>query len=123
MGPPSVPSSASVSVQHATGNVHEVTPPSPPPPSLPSRLIPVRTTIKECPPPARSIAHLRADLHSLSERRGAGGEDHELLEGKTVPGVLSAVDHVERGHRHLQLLVAGEVREVLPEPSKFCCRC
>lgn len=57
--------------------------------------------------------YLCADLHGLAEGLRTGGQDHELLEGEAVAGVLSAVDHVERGHRHLELVVAGQVRKVL----------
>jgi hypothetical protein len=43
------------------------------------------------------VVGLGTHLHGLGERAGAGGEDHELLEGKLVAGVFTAVDDVEGG--------------------------
>lgn len=97
-------------------------------PYPPNLLIPVPPSVFYAPRrqnQSRSSAHLRADLHGFLERRGTSGEDHELLESQAVTGVLSAVDHVKRGHRHLQLFVAGEVGEVLRQRKGFggvsCC--
>lgn len=61
--------------------------------------------------------NLCADLHGLAEGLSPGGQDHELLEGKTVAGVLAAVDHVERGHRHLELVVTRKLCEMLQAGS------
>ena len=43
------------------------------------------------------VVGLGTHLHGLGERAGTGGEKHELLEGKSVTGVLSTVDDVESG--------------------------
>lgn len=45
----------------------------------------------------QDVVGLGTHLEGLGEGRSAGGEDHELLEGKLVAGVLTAVDDVERG--------------------------
>lgn len=58
-------------------------------------------------------AHLGTDLHGLAERRGSRGQDHELLEGQPVSGVLATVDDVESRHGHLELVVTRQVGEVL----------
>lgn len=71
------------------------------------------------PPAAVSFfIHLCADLHGLAEGLSSGGQDHEFLEGQAVAGVLPAVDDVERGDRHLELVVARQVREVLHEQTR-----
>lgn len=64
------------------------------------------------------LSHLRSDLHCLRERRRSCGEDHEFLESQTVPSMLSTVDHVERWHRHNQLVVPRQIREVLRDTGR-----
>ena len=50
--------------------------------------------------------------HGLGKGGGAGGHDHELLEGKLVARVHAAVDDVEGGHRQHNLGVARQVSNV-----------
>lgn len=60
------------------------------------------------------MVRFRADLHRLRERGRAGGEEHELLEGKLVARVRSAVDDVEaRDGEHVRWLHARELRKML----------
>lgn len=60
------------------------------------------------------VVNLSAHLHGLGERLGAGGEEHELLEGEGVAGVGSTVDDVEgRAGEDEGGLDAGDLGEVL----------
>jgi hypothetical protein len=60
-----------------------------------------------------NLVDLGTVAHGLCKRRGTDGQDHVLLESKTVASVLAAVDDVERGDRELEFaLVAGEVGNV-----------
>ena len=62
------------------------------------------------------VVGLGTDLHGLSERRSASGDDHELLEGKLVAGVGATVDDVEAGSGEDEGgLDTGKVGEVLVE--------
>lgn len=57
------------------------------------------------------LIHLGAHFHRLLQVLGASREQHELLEGELVAGVLAAVDHVECWHRDDELaLRAGAKR-------------
>jgi hypothetical protein len=63
-----------------------------------------------------NLVDLGTVAHGLGKRRGTDGQDHVLLECKTVAGVLATVDDVERGDRKLEFaLVAGEVGNVTVE--------
>jgi hypothetical protein len=63
-----------------------------------------------------SVVGFGADLHRLGERGRAGGEEHELLESKLIPGMRATVDDIEcRGGEDEGRLDAGEVGEVLVE--------
>mmetsp|Transcript_22761 Transcript_22761/g.35650 ORF Transcript_22761/g.35650 Transcript_22761/m.35650 type:complete len:325 (-) Transcript_22761:275-1249(-) len=61
------------------------------------------------------VVHLGGHADSLLERLGTGGTDHELLHGKPVAGVGTAVDDVHPGHGHHVLLDASNVSEMLVE--------
>ena len=66
------------------------------------------------------VEDLTADLHGLGERRGAGGDDEELLEGQLVASVLAAVDDVEARDGHgVRVGIAGQIRVVPPERHAF----
>ena len=43
------------------------------------------------------VVGLGTDLHGLGKGLGAGGEEHELLEGELVTGMGTTVDNVESG--------------------------
>ena len=59
---------------------------------------------------------LGTDFHGLSERGGAGGQKHELLESKLVSCVGTTVDDVERWAREDKWrLDTSEICEVLVE--------
>ena len=45
----------------------------------------------------QDVVSLGTHLHGLGERGSTGGEDHELLESKSVTGVGTTVDDVEGG--------------------------
>merc|ERR1719343_1912639 len=51
--------------------------------------------------------------HRLGEGRSSGRENHELLHGKSVSGVGSTVDDVERRNGKHELGVSSKLREVL----------
>lgn len=62
------------------------------------------------------LVDLSTVAHGLGEVRGANGQDHVLLEGKTVAGVLATVDDVERGDREGELArVSSKVGNVAVE--------
>lgn len=57
-----------------------------------------------------------ATTTNLRKVLGTGGDDEELLEGKLVAGVLTAVDDVEAGDgESIRGGVAGNIGVVLPE--------
>ena len=57
-----------------------------------------------------------ATTTNLREVLGTSGDDEELLEGKLVAGVLTAVDDVEAGDgESIRGGVAGNIGVVLPE--------
>lgn len=58
------------------------------------------------------VVRLGAHLHRFREGFRAERQQHELLHGQHVAGVLSAVDDVEGGHWKPDVLVASEVRDV-----------
>ena len=64
---------------------------------------------------SEGVVDFAADLHGLTEGLSPSGDDKVLLESQLVPGMGAAVDDVEAGHRHSELVlgVAGEVGEVL----------
>jgi len=62
-----------------------------------------------------AVVDLAGHTHGLGEGGGADGEDHELLHGKGVTGVGATVNDVERGNGEDQILVAGELGNVLVE--------
>lgn len=60
------------------------------------------------------MVSLSSDLHGLGEGGGAGGADHELLEGELVASMGSTVDDVEaRSWENVWGLDTCESREVL----------
>jgi hypothetical protein len=70
------------------------------------------------------VVDLSAHLHGLGERLGAGGEEHELLEGEGVTGVGSTVDDVKgRAGEDEGGLDTGNLGEVLVEGNALGGRC
>mmetsp|Transcript_46027 Transcript_46027/g.144790 ORF Transcript_46027/g.144790 Transcript_46027/m.144790 type:complete len:536 (-) Transcript_46027:86-1693(-) len=67
------------------------------------------------------VVDLGADEHALLEGGCAGRDDKVLLERQLVARVRASVDHVEAGHRHHQLAVAGQVGEVAVERHALGC--
>ena len=62
------------------------------------------------------VEDLGADPQALGEARGAGRDDHELLEVDRVVGVGAAVEHVHHRHRQqLRLAAAVELGQVAVE--------
>lgn len=60
------------------------------------------------------VVSLGTHLHGLSEGRGTGRKDHELLESQGVSGVGSTVDDVEGGGREdIRRLNTSQLSEVL----------
>lgn len=60
---------------------------------------------------------LRSHAHRLTERLGADWQNHELLHGKLVACMGTAIDDVKRGHRQHDLGAASKMRDVLIERS------
>ncbi len=58
------------------------------------------------------VINLRSNFHSLSEGKGAGWKDHELLKGHLVPSMGPPVDDVKSRNREGDSLNVAQLIDV-----------